>query len=218
MPAAKPLFSDVLAVRGLVCARGGRVVFSGIDFDMRPGDAVVLAGANGSGKTSLLRIVAGALPAAAGGVFWNEKNISEKDSADYAACRAFLPPDDRHLKLLETVGESIFFRAAIDGVPHDAACRALDSVGLDCLRDAPVRILSSGQRRRLSIAFVLMRRHAPLWLLDEPFNALDDDAASAVHDALQEHRARGGMIVVAAHHGMQLADAKALTLSPEKAA
>lgn len=205
MPAAKRLFSKTLTLSDITCQRGGRVLFQNFSLEAPAGMIVRLTGRNGAGKSSLLRQVAGALPVAAGRILWDGADISEMEAADYAENYAFLPPDDRDLKLLETAMENLLFWAALWKIkaPESAVRQAMSAIGLSALADVPVRIFSAGQKRRLSIARVLMKQSA-LWLLDEPFNALDDVAAEQLATAIQAHAVTGGIVLMAAHHAPEM--------------
>lgn len=198
---AKRLFSSTLSFADVTCIRGSRLLFQNFSAVLPAGGVMRLAGVNGAGKTSLLRITAGALPAAGGRVLWDGANISEIDISAYNTRFAFLPADDRDLKLLETARENLIFWARLWALPDAAGAvsRALAAFGLDALGDVPVRLLSAGQKRRLSLARVVMKQ-SPLWLLDEPFNALDDAAVDLFAAALAAHRADGGMAILATHH------------------
>jgi heme exporter protein A len=200
MPAAKRLFSKTLTLSDITCQRGGRVLFQNFSLDAPAGTVVRLTGRNGAGKSSLLRQVAKALPVMQGRILWDAVDISEIEAESYAENYAFLPADDRDLKLLETAMENLLFWAALWKIktPQAAAQQALSAIGLSNLADVPVRIFSAGQKRRLSIARVLMKQSA-LWLLDEPFNALDDVAAAQLATAIQAHAVSGGIVLMAAH-------------------
>jgi len=213
VPAAKPLFSDVLTLDGIAGQRGGRMLFSGFSLSLAPGAAAILTGPNGAGKSSLLRIVAGALPSFAGQVLWNGESFLENGHGVHARRFAFVPPDDRALKLLETVGETLSFWARLRDLPHAAIGHGLAAMGLGPLRDTPVRLLSAGQRRRLSVARALMQEESPLWLFDEPFNGLDAAAEGLFLSALLRHRARGGMALIASHHPAEVQDARRVPLA-----
>jgi len=208
---AKRLFSSTLGFADVACIRGNRLLFQNFSATLRAGDVLRLAGANGAGKTSLLRIAAGALPHAAGRILWDGVDILENKGAPHHARFAFLPADDRDLKLLETARENLRFWAALWQLqtPVAAVDAALSAMGLLPLANAPVRILSAGQKRRLSLARVILKQ-SPLWLLDEPFNALDDTAIQLLSQAMAAHLAAGGMVMMATHHhpdikGMQTA-------------
>lgn len=198
MTSAKRLFSGV----NIGCRRGGRVLFQNLSFAMDAGDVLHLAGANGSGKTSFLRIMSGALPAEEGELLWSGHNYMSDGLAAHAERFAFLPADDRSLKPLETADENLAFWAGIWGVPADSIPGVLDRMEILKLRHIPVRRLSAGQKRRLSIARVLLKR-ATLWLLDEPLNALDEEAHALFTRAVHVHCAGGGMAAIASHYPLE---------------
>ena len=172
------------------------MLFQNLSTALGPGDVLHLAGANGSGKTSLLRIMAGALPASGGAVFWDGKDFLENGAAAHNARFSFLPSDDRALKVLETCAENLQFWAAINGGGDISA--ALDALNMTKIKDRAVKFLSTGQRRRLSLARMLLKP-AVLWLLDEPFNGLDAEATALFRAALDKHIGNGCIAVIASH-------------------
>ena len=198
-----------LEARDLVCVRSEREVFSGLNFAVGPGQALVLRGANGSGKTSLLRMVAGFLEPAAGGFEWQGVAVSEDPGAHRARLHYVGHLDA--LKPALTVAENLAFWAALGGRPGGEGA-ALARFGLGHLGDIPARLLSAGQRRRLALARVIAAP-ATLWLLDEPTVSLDDEAIAVLVEVISEHRAEGGMVMVATHVDIGLEAAAVLNLS-----
>ncbi len=182
-----------LSGRGVRCVRGGREVFSGLDFAISSGEALAVTGPNGSGKTSLLRLVAGLLTVAGGSIDLEggEAEMTLPEQAHYLGHRDALKPA---LSVLENLS---FWRDFLGGDPFDAD-KSLAAVGLDHATHLPAAYLSAGQRRRLSVARLLTVRR-PVWLLDEPTNALDAAGQSLFAGLMQEHLARGGLIIAATH-------------------
>lgn len=196
---------------GLACRRGGRLVFAGLDFALRPGGALVLRGPNGSGKSSLLRVMAGLIRAEAGTLAWNGQDALD-DREAHGGRLHFVGHLDG-IKLALTVAENVAFWGRLRGRRLDEAAliSALDTLHLGRLSDAPARFLSAGQRRRLALTRLIATR-ADLWLLDEPSVGLDDESLAALEALLSAHRAQGGMIVAATHTEIALADAQILNL------
>src|SRR5271170_5079337 len=182
-----------LSGRGIRCVRGGREVFSGLDFEAASGEALAVTGPNGAGKTTLLRLIGGLLTLADGsvGLEGGEGELTLAEQAHYLGHRDALKPA---LSVLENLS---FWRDYLGGESFDAS-EALASVGLDHTAQLPAAFLSAGQRRRLSIArLVAVRR--PIWLLDEPASALDAAGQNLFTALMRDHLARGGLIVAATH-------------------
>lgn len=201
-----------LSAHALACRRGERLVFTGVDFRVNAGAALLVIGPNGAGKSSLLRMLAGLLTPFAGAVLWDGIDIA-RDPAEHRGRVAFLGHQDA-VKPALTVGEELAFWTAIDGGGETAAPAALAAMDLERLVDFPCRRLSAGQKRRLAIARVLARVRAPIWILDEPTNGLDAEARARLSRALAAHRAGGGLVVAASHGGLDLPDAATLDLTP----
>jgi heme exporter protein A len=182
-----------LSGRGVTCVRGGRVVFAGLDFEATAGEVLAVTGANGSGKTSLLRLIAGLLIPAEGTVALEgaDAELTLPEQAHYLGHRDALKPA---LSVMENLS---FWRDFLGGEAHDAG-QSLASVGLDHAAHLPAAYLSAGQRRRLSLARLLTVRR-PVWLLDEPTAALDVAGQELFAGLMRDHVARGGLIVAATH-------------------
>jgi heme exporter protein A len=206
------LAPDLIA-EDLACRRGARLVFAGVSFRLPAGGALVLTGANGSGKSSLLRLVAGLLAPAAGRLWWGAAPVAI-DVAGHHARLHYVGHQDA-VKPVMTPCESLGFWAALRGFELPASApairNALAAFALDGFADWPCRWLSAGQRRRLALARLLVAP-APLWLLDEPSGALDDDGQARLEQAIASHRAAGGRVMVATHAAIALGDAAGLVL------
>jgi heme exporter protein A len=175
---------------GLACRRGDRLLFAGLSLALRPGKAVQLIGANGIGKSSLIRILAGLMRPFAGHV----TRIGAVGLVDER------PALDPQLPL----GRALRFWRGIDGAARDAQRPAITALELDGLMDVPVRFLSTGQRKRAALAR-LLGQQAPIWLLDEPLNGLDTAAVALVEALVENHCRDGGLAVIASHQPFALA-------------
>lgn len=199
----------------LVCIRGERTVFQGLDFQVDGGGALVLTGPNGSGKSSLLRLMAGLLPPAQGSLTWDGRDIGDDVDA-YRGGLHYVGHADP-VKPVLSVAENLAFWTALRGLPgqmkalEDRVRQALEAFGIGRLADVPAGFLSAGQRRRVNLAR-LVAAPARLWLLDEPTAALDAAAVAALEKAIGDHRAGGGMVVVSTHAKMALDGARGLDL------
>jgi heme exporter protein A len=187
-----------LSGRGVSCVRGGREVLSGLDFEVSAGEALAVTGANGSGKTSLLRILAGLLAQAGGSIELEggEAELTLAEQAHYLGHRDAIKPA---LSVLENLS---FWRDFLGGEVGAATKQDLEQslgrVGLDHAALLPAAYLSAGQRRRLSIARLIAVRR-PIWLLDEPTSALDAAGQALFADLTRDHLAHGGLVVAATH-------------------
>jgi len=182
-----------LSGRGVICVRGGREVFAGLDFEAASGEAVAVVGRNGSGKTSLLRLIAGLLIPAGGTIALDggDAELTLPEQCHYLGHRDALKP-------ALSVAENLSFWADFLGGERLDAHESLATVGLDHATHLPAAFLSAGQRRRLSLARLLTVRR-PVWLLDEPTTALDVAGQGMFEGLMREHLARGGLIIAATH-------------------
>jgi heme exporter protein A len=182
----------LLRVQGLACRRGERLLFSGLDLALAPGAIVWVRGANGQGKTTLLRTLAGLSEAEGGAVAWREPGSTG---------RALYLAHANALKEELTALESLRFLLTLAGraVANADLDAALARFGMSGRRDAPVRTLSQGQRRRVALARLAVPGTASTWLLDEPFDALDAGGVAILNALLVEHARGGGGVVLTSH-------------------
>ena len=197
-----------LTAENLACARGDRILFEGLSFHLAAGDALAVEGANGAGKTSLLRLIAGFLSPRAGRILLDTGGGESDDAEERAHAIGWLGHQDG-LKPQLTVIEQLVFFARLYRAPGEAQA-VLEEVGLKRQRDFPCRFLSAGQRRRLALARLVLSAR-PLWLLDEPFAALDSDGQALMARMMARHCAGGGMVIAATHDALGL-DSKSIRL------
>jgi len=182
--------NDLLFFDGVTLRRGDRLLFEGLSLALRPGETLHVAGPNGSGKSSLIRLAAGLLRPEQGRVERSQVALADDDLAL-----------DRELPLAQALR---FWSPSIE--------TATEQLGLAELREVPVRLFSSGQQKRAALARVVASG-APLWLLDEPLNALDADGAHRLTKAIELHLANGGAVLAASHQALP-GDWRRLELQP----
>lgn len=186
-----------LEVRDLHLWRGEHHLLRGISFTLNAGELLQVHGANGVGKTSLLRAVAGLLPTESGGNFWNGTDI-QRANTEFNQSLLYLGHSNA-LKLDLTAVENLQFAVGLRRMVSAADCRgALTRVGIPQCAELSVRVLSAGQRRRVALAQLVLSE-APLWILDEPITNLDVRGIAMLEGLLVEQLAQGGMIITAAH-------------------
>lgn len=183
--------TELLRLSNVACIRGDRLLFEELSLTLNRGDALWLRGPNGVGKSSLIRLAAGLLRPAAGTVDRRER-VALIDEA--AALDAELP-----------LRRALDFWARVDTVDGHAVDRAMDVMALNNLADVPVAMLSTGQRKRAAMVRVIASG-APIWLLDEPANGMDDAAQARLVAAIAAHRANGGAVLLASHFALGVAD------------
>lgn len=204
----------MLEIIGLGCLRGERRLFANVSFTLEPGGLIWIQGGNGSGKTTLLRTLCGLTQAMAGEVRWRGKAI-QSWGEDYRRELTYIGHANglkeelsaqENLLIAARLASQPVSRIEVDGV--------LQGMGLAGREHLPVKFLSQGQRRRAALARLKLAQPRPLWLLDEPFNALDTHAVAGMRKIMEDHLAEGGMIALTSHQevGVQTADPQTLRL------
>lgn len=189
----------MLASANLACVRGERLIFSDISFTLPAGAALVVTGANGSGKTSLLRMLCGLLAPAAGEILWNGADIGALAEA-YRGELAYLGHHNAIKDDLTAVENLLVTETLAEAAITPAAARdALARLGLKGFEDLPTRVLSQGQKRRAALARLLFRERCRLWVLDEPFVALDAQAVREIAGIIAAQLGGGGIVVYTTH-------------------
>jgi heme exporter protein A len=194
-----------LRVDNLACDRGERRIFEGVSFSLAPGEALVITGRNGAGKSSLLDLLAGRLHPVAGTIA-----VDGAGDRTLPECLHYVGHRDA-LKAALTAEENLTFARDFLGDPALPPQEALEAVGLGHAARLPVAYLSAGQRRRVALARLLVA-HRPLWLLDEPTSALDAASQETLRLLLEGHRGGGGMIAATTHSPLFLKDAKEIRI------
>lgn len=187
----------------LECRRGDRRLFSQLNFNLEPGTLLHLAGKNGSGKTTLLRALCGLLLPQEGEIRWNGENIRSLRE-EYCREVIYMGHLDGIKQDLSGL-ENLAISAILDGdeVEEEAVWQALKKMGLDGFEDLPTRVLSQGQKKRVALARLLLSK-ARLWILDEPFVALDIGAVDLLQTIIAEHVEGGGMVIITTHQEVAL--------------
>nr|WP_221211448.1 heme ABC exporter ATP-binding protein CcmA [Sphingomonas pseudosanguinis] len=188
-----------MSLTRVACARGGRLLFAGVSLDLAPGEAMIVTGPNGIGKSSLLRVAAGLL--------------APFDGIVVRSAPVALMTDDLALDAERTLADVLTFWARLDrgGAARERVAAAIETVGLSPIAGIPVRLLSTGQRRRAALARVLASQ-VPLWLLDEPGNGLDSAGLAMLEQVIARHRAGGGAVVLTTHQPLSVPGARTLAL------
>jgi heme exporter protein A len=203
--------ATILEVKNLGCVRGDRRIFSDVNFSLATGDWLQVTGANGSGKTSLLRILSGLLSPAEGQVFWQGADIHSL-SEEYSTHITYFGHRPGVKDELTGI-ENLCVAAGLSGLEVDkkSAQHALEKMGLAGRDSLPARMLSEGQRRRVSLSRLLVC-NTKLWLLDEILTSLDKAAISLVRSLIEEHLSGGGIAVVATHQELALSNGRTQSL------
>lgn len=206
--------TGLLAARALSCRRGRRMLFTALDMALEPGSTTWLRGTNGSGKTSLMRILAGLSQPAEGDVTWNGTPLRRSGGAAHE--RIIYIGHANALKDDLTLTEAVAFLAVLAGLdePVARAQAALERLGLGNRREAPVRTLSQGQRRRGALARLALDDRARTWILDEPFDALDSASVALLCRVIEANARRGGAVLLTSHQSVVIDGACEFDLEP----
>ncbi|HEX5337275.1 MAG TPA: cytochrome c biogenesis heme-transporting ATPase CcmA [Gallionella sp.] len=202
----------MLEVSNLACSRGDHRLFSGLCFELHPGQIMQVQGANGSGKTSLLRTLCGFLMQDEGTIFWRGEDVRELEEEYYAEMMYL-----GHLNAIKdelSALENLRISAGLSGkeLSEKEAISALRRMGLRGREMLPTKVLSQGQRRRVALAR-LLANDAKLWILDEPLAALDVGAVALIQELIAEHLARQGMVIFTTHQPLEVAGMQMRSLS-----
>lgn len=194
----------ILQARNVGCTRGDAELFTGLNFSLATGEALRVAGGNGSGKSSLLRILCGLAQPAAGEVCWNGREIRRMREQYCGQLLYMGHASGVKDELLAWENLALSARLAGQRLDCDAACELLAMLGLERSAELPARALSQGQRKRVALARLWLRPARPVWILDEPFTALDADAVAQLCARIDEHLGSGGMLIYTTHQEMPL--------------
>lgn len=191
-----------IAVTDLSARRGGRLIFRGLSFGVSDGEAMMVVGPNGSGKSTLLRLLTGLSHPESGSI---ERNPAEQGALRYAGHRD-------GLKGGLTVAENLTFWGSVYGATKNDVNSALDRMALHTVAEMPVNVLSAGWRRRAGLARLLLGE-APLWILDEPYTALDADNVARIDGILSDHVGTGGVVILATHQSPRFAPTQTIDMA-----
>lgn len=194
--------SQSLRLEDLTCIRSSRKLFSGLSLEVKPGELLRVRGANGAGKTSLLRMLCALMLPTQGQITWQGAPLAGQRS-EFNRCLVYVghaAAVKDELSPLENLLDALALAGHPSTIP--AAMQALVGAGLRGFERTPVRYLSQGQRRRSALARLALSQHAPLWVLDEPFNALDAAATAWLTDLMESHLQNAGLVVLTSHQDM----------------
>ncbi len=191
-----------ITLQQLACERDQRELFDGVSLRLEPGEVLQVAGPNGSGKTSLLRILAGLLPPAAGDIGYGDQSIFKLAGRErWRRDRLFIGHAPAVKGALSAEENLAWLCALSQPASAEAIWQALDKVGLRGFEDVLCQHLSAGQQRRVALARLYLEAH-PVWILDEPFTAIDRSGVAALEAHLLAHAANGGTVILTTHHSL----------------
>ena len=193
--------TELLSASDLCLVRGDRCLFQDVGFALNPGELLFVAGANGSGKTSLLRAMAGLLEFESGDIRWQGQSV-DKDRQRFRAALVWFAHRVGFKGDLTPV-QNIHFEAGLRAFQSNDIQGALARVGVKFGAELPMRALSAGQQRRVGLARLILA-DAPLWMMDEPFTNLDTDGQGLVKELISEHLANGGICAMASHQAVSI--------------
>lgn len=186
----------------LACERDQRELFASLSLRLEPGDMLQVAGPNGSGKTSLLRIMAGLLPPSAGDIRYGGDSVYRGSGREsWRQHRLYIGHAPAVKGALSAEENLAWLCAMSTPVTSEQIWAALDKVGLRGFEDVPCHNLSAGQQRRVALARLYLEQH-PVWILDEPFTAIDKAGVAALEKHLMQHAQQGGLVIMTTHHGL----------------
>ena len=193
----------MLEIQDLCCERGDKRLFEKLNFTLSPGSLLYVEGPNGTGKTTLLRSICGLFTPESGKILWQGEETRSLGETFFS--EVLYLGHHNSLKLDLTGIENLHFTLAIDGIKtnENQLLDALEQIGLAGYEDLPVRVLSQGQKRRVALARLLLTQ-SPLWILDEPFTALDVTAVDQLQSTIADHVTNGGMVVLTTHQEVAL--------------
>ena len=192
-----------LSLNNITCKRGHKTLFADFSLDIHSGDLIQITGANGAGKTSLIRMIAGLLPMTSGNITWQGSNIHGDDPKSYQQLIRMICPQNP-MKNALTVSENLEFWASIyQQENNDATKRAMQKIGIDNLSQLPFQHLSSGQQAKVNLARLWLSP-SKIWLLDEAFNAFDQESCNKVCEDVLAFQKEGGIIIYTSHFDLPL--------------
>lgn len=187
----------------LACERDQRELFASLSLRLEPGELLQVAGPNGSGKTSLLRIMAGLLPPSAGDMCYGGQSVFRGAGREIWRQQRLYIGHAPAVKGALSAEENLAWLCALSSpVETDRIWHALEQVGLRGFEDIPCHNLSAGQQRRVALARLYLEQH-PVWILDEPFTAIDKAGVAALESHIMQHAKQGGLVIMTTHHGLE---------------